>query len=180
MSYTLEAFCEDCRNSAAAGEEGRAEIQANMEKLLSEEAFIAEHFSPGAEAKITPVYTDDESGFQVLTHVYNEGKESPPHDHGETWAVYGQAVEHTDMTVWRRTDDGSDETRAEVEPEKTYRLDVAMAGKFEPGVIHSIKFPAGARFLRVTGADLNKVPTRRFDAKDSTVVEGAGVSSVVH
>ena len=179
MSYTLEAFCEDCRNSVTAGEEGRVEIQANMEKLLSEEAFIAEHFGPGAEAKITPLYTDDESGFQVLTHVYSEGKESPPHDHGDTWAVYGQAVAHTDMTVWRRTDDGFDETRAEVEPEKTYRLDPAMAGKFEPGDIHSIKFPAGARFLRVTGADLNKVPPRRFDPKASTVVEGAGVSGVV-
>lgn len=179
MSYTLEAFCEDCRNSVTAGEEGRAEIQRNMEKLLSEEAFIVEHFGPDAEAKITPLYTDGESGFQVLTHVYNEGKESPPHDHGDSWAVYGQAVEHTDMTVWRRTDDGSDEARAEVEPEKTYRLNPAMAGKFEPGEIHSIKFPAGARFLRVTGADLNKVPTRRFDTKASTVLEGAGVSGVV-
>ena len=179
MSYSLEAFCEDCRKSVKSGEAGRHEIRQNMEKLLAEEAFIAEYFGPDAEACITVVYSDDETGFQVLTHVYNEAKESPPHDHGVSWAVYGQAVEYTDMTVWRRTDDGSSEGRAAVEPDKTYRLDPAMAGKFEPGEIHSIKFPAGARFLRVTGADLSKIEPRRFDSKANSVLEGAGVSGVV-
>ena len=179
MPYTLEEFCNDCRSSMTSGEAGRDEIRRNMERLLAEEAFVSEFFGPNAEPKITPVYTDEASGFQVLTHVYNEGKESPPHDHGESWAVYGQAVAHTDMTVWRRTDDGSDEFKAEVEPYKSYRLDPAMAGKFEPSEIHSIKFPAGARFLRVTGTDLNKIPTRRFDPPSDSVLEGAGVSGVI-
>ena len=179
MSYTLEKFCNDCRRSVVSGEAGRDEISRNMERLLAEETFVSEYFGPDAEPEITPVYTDEETGFQVLTHVYNEGKESPPHDHGESWAVYGQAVAHTDMTVWRRTDDGSDESDAKVAPEKTYRLDPAMTGKFEPSEIHSIKFPAGARFLRVTGADLNKIPTRRFDPAPASVLEGAGASGVI-
>jgi len=176
--YTLEAFCEDCRDNVSAGAEGRERIRKDVERLLSEPDFVAEHFGPDAADGIRVLYTDPETGFQVLAHVYNEGKDSPPHDHGTSWAVYGQAVKHTDMKVWRRTDDGRDKDHAEVEVEKTYRLDPAMAGTFEPGQIHSIHFPAGARFLRVTGTDLKTIPTRRFDPKAHSVVEGAGVSGV--
>ena len=125
------------------------------------------------------VYEDATSGLQVLTHVYADGKESPPHDHGSSWAVYGQAVAHTDMTIWRRTDDGKQSGHATVTPVKTYRLDPLMAGTFEPGEIHSIKFPAGARFLRVTGKDLKQIPTRRYDLENQAVIEDAGVSGIV-
>ncbi len=179
MSYSLEAFCGDCRRSAGGGEAGREEIRRNLERLLSGEEFLAAHCGADAEPGIAVLYSDTETGFQVLLHVYAEGKEAPPHDHGESWAVYGQAVGHTDMTVWRRTDDGSRGGHAEVEPARNFRLDPGMAGKFEPGEIHSIRFPAGARFVRVTGADLKKIPTRRFDPGAKTVLEDAGVSGVV-
>jgi predicted metal-dependent enzyme (double-stranded beta helix superfamily) len=177
-SYSLEAFCADCRTNVTAGGPGRERIRRDVERLLSETAFVAEHFGPDAEPGIRPLYTDSESGFQVLAHVYNEGKQSPPHDHGVSWAVYGQAAEHTNMTVWRRTDDGGEAGRADVEVEEAYRLDPPKAGKFEPGEIHSIEFPAGARFLRVTGADLKTIPTRRFDPEAKTVMEDAGISGV--
>jgi predicted metal-dependent enzyme (double-stranded beta helix superfamily) len=177
-AYSFEAFLADCKADVAAGEAGRERIRRNVERLLAEKDFVVEHFGPDAEPGVRPLYTDPETGFQVLAHVYNEGKQSPPHDHGASWAVYGQAVAHTDMTLWRRTDDGSATGHAEVEAEKGYRLDPPKAGKFEPGQIHSIKFPAGARFLRVTGTDLTKIPTRRFDLEAKTVVENAGVSGV--
>jgi predicted metal-dependent enzyme (double-stranded beta helix superfamily) len=179
MSYTLEAFCDDCKMNADAGKAGREKIRHNMERLLADQDFVAAYFGPDAEPGITVVYSDDETDVQVLTHVYAEGKESPPHDHGESWAVYGQAVAHTDMTVWRRLDTGEDADHAEVEPTQSYRLEPAMAGTFEPGEIHSIRFPPGARFLRVTGADLKKIPTRRYDPAGKSVLEGAGVSGVV-
>ncbi len=179
MSYSFEAFCADCRKNAVAGEAGREEIRRNVERLLSEKGFVAEHFGPDAEPGIRVIHSDSDTGLQVLAHVYAEGKESPPHDHGDSWAVYGQAVEHTEMTVWQRTDDGAREGHAVVEPARSFRLDPAMAGKFEPGEIHSIRFPAGARFLRVTGADLKTIPTRRYDPKNNSVLEDAGVSGMV-
>lgn len=176
--FSFEAFCAACRANVTAGEAGRERIRRDVERLLSEDAFVAEHFGPDAEPGVRPLYTDTETGFQVLVHVYAEGKQSPPHDHGESWAVYGQAVAHTDMKVWRRTDDGGQAGRAEVEVEQAYRLDPPMAGKFEPGEIHSIAFPAGARFLRVTGADLKKISTRRFDLETNSVTEEDGISGV--
>ena len=173
--YSFETFCDDCRANVAAGEAGRERIRRDVERLLSEEAFVAEHFAPDAEAGIRTLYTDPETGFQVLAHLYADGKQSPPHDHGSSWAVYGQAVGYTDMTVWRRTDGGGGDGRAELEIEETYRLDPPMAGTFEPGQIHSIKFDAGARFLRVTGTDLRTIPTRRFDPEAKSVTEDTGV-----
>jgi len=181
-SYSFEAFCADCRASVNAGAEGRERVRRAVERLLAEPAFVAEHFGPDAEPLVRPLYTDPETGFQVLAHVYAEGKDSPPHDHGASWAIYGQAVKHTEMKVWRRTDTdsagGETAGHAVVEVDRTYRLDPPQAGTFEPGQIHSIHFPAGARFLRVTGTDLKTIPTRRFDPEAERVIEDAGISGI--
>jgi hypothetical protein len=74
-----------------------------------------------------------------------------PHDHGEPWAIYGQAVKHTEMTEWNRTDDGSVPGKAKIEKARTYRIDRGQAGIFQDRAIHSIVDPAGARFIRITG-----------------------------
>lgn len=168
MAYTLDQFCDDCRSAIKAdpGDGSREIIRRNLEKLLGNQEFVVETCSPEAERGVHTLYQDPELGFVVLAHIYEKGVESPPHDHGPSWAVYGQAVEHTDMTVWKET--GKDGGPI-VEPEERYRLDPGMAGTFNPGQIHSIKFPAGARFVRVTGTDLNTVQQRRFNLKDNTV-----------
>ena len=67
------------------------------------------------------------------------------------------ATLHTDMVVWNRTDDGSAAGKAELEPVASFRLEPGEAGIFEPGEIHSLSFPAGARFIRVTGTDLKTI-----------------------
>ncbi len=48
-----------------------------------------------------------------------------------------------------------------------------MAAKVEVGDIHSIKFPDGARFVRVTGTDLDVIPTLRFDPENQTATVGS-------
>jgi predicted metal-dependent enzyme (double-stranded beta helix superfamily) len=47
-----------------------------------------------------------------------------------------------------------------------------MAGVFEPGEIHSIEISDGSRFIRVTGADLNKIDTLVFNPQAHTVAIG--------
>ncbi len=172
MSYTLDQFCDDCRSAIKAdqGDGSREVIRQNLEKLLANEEFVAATCSPDAERGVHPLYQDPELGFMVLAHIYEKGVESAPHDHGPSWAVYGQAVKHTDMTVWAESGKGGDAPL--VEPDKTFRLDPGMAGPFNPGDIHSIKFPAGARFVRVTGTDLNTVAQRRFNLADNSVDNG--------
>ena len=167
MSYSLEQFCDDCHAAIKAdpGDGGREVIRQNLEKLLHNEEFVAANCGPDAERGVHTLYEDPELGFVVLAHIYEKGVESPPHDHGPSWAVYGQAQKHTDMTVWQETEDGD----PIVEPAETYRLDPGMAGTFNPRDIHSIKFPDGARFVRITGTDLNTVAQRRFDLKNNKV-----------
>ena len=53
------------------------------------------------------LYEDPELGFQILAHIMDRDYAGGPHDHGDSWAIYGQAVKHTEMNEWKRTDDGS-------------------------------------------------------------------------
>lgn len=175
MAYTLEKFCGDCRASLKAnpGEGGHEEIRRHLEKLLADEDFVAANCGGDAEPGIHTLYHDEDTDFHVLAHIYESGKTGPPHDHGTSWGVYGQAVKHTDMTIWRRLDDGSEDGYAEIVEAQRIRLDPAMAAKVEPGDIHSIHFPDGARFVRVTGTDLDRIPTQRFDPGNKTVNVGS-------
>lgn len=88
---------------------------------------------------------------------------SPPHDHGASWAIYGQATKYTDMTEWAREDDCRDPKHAKLRPAKKYRLNPGQAGIYQDGTIHSIDYPDAARFVRVTGTDLDKIDRIKID-----------------
>ena len=175
MSYDFETFCKDCREDlkASPGGAGHADVPRHLEKLLGDADFCATYLGDDAPPGIRTIYRDPEADFCVLVHIYETGKTGPPHDHGASWAVYGQSAEYTDMTKWKRTDGGTEEGHAEVEPTSTFRLEPGMAGKFGPGEIHSVKFPDGTRFVRVTGTDLDTIPTLRFDLQSQTATAGS-------
>lgn len=164
MTYSFDKFCADCRDALTSNpdETGREAIRVYLEKLLKDREFLAAECGADANPGIRTIYRDETTGYNVLVHIYAEGKTSPPHDHGKSWAIYGQATEYTDMTMWRLLKDDKDGP-AELERKNTVRLEPGMAGKFEPGDIHSIHFPAGAKFVRVTGTDLSAIATRRFE-----------------
>lgn len=175
MAYSFDQFCADCRQALKAdpGPGGHETVRRNLEKLLADRDFVAAECGPDARPGIRTIYRDAETGFNVLVHVYEAGKTGPPHDHGRSWAVYGQAAEWTDMTLWTRKDDGSQDGFAALEEERTFRLNPGEAGTFEVGQIHSIHFPDGARFVRVTGTDLDSIPTSRFDLEKQAVNVGS-------
>ena len=64
---------------------------------------------------------------------------------------------------WRRTDGGNGPGPASLEVAKTYRLEPGHAGIYDIRAIHAIDYPDGARFVRVTGTDLEQVPRLKFD-----------------
>ena len=175
MTYSFEQFCTESRAALSAdnGPAGHDKIVANLEKLLADPDFIAAECGKDAKPGIRTIHRDRETGFNVLVHIYEGGKKGPPHDHGRSWAVYGQAAEWTDMTLWTRKDDGSKEGFADLVEGKTFRLTPGKAGKFEVGDIHSIHFPDGAKFVRVTGTDLDAIPTNRFDPEKKAVNVGS-------
>jgi hypothetical protein len=67
------------------------------------------------------------------------------------------------MTEWQREDDGSDPTHAKLKAAKKYRLMPGHAGIYQDGDIHSIDYPDNARFIRVTGTDLDKIDRIKID-----------------
>ena len=170
MAYDLDQFIADCRTTLARdpGPAGRESVRKNLEKLLANPAFISAHCGDDQPRGLKVLYEDDKLGFQVLAHINDKARVSPPHDHGASWAIYGQATKHTEMTEWER-EDGGDANHAKLKPVKKYRLNPGMAGIYQDGAIHSIDYPDYARFIRVTGTNLDKIHRMRVDLKTGEV-----------
>ena len=68
------------------------------------------------------------------------------------------------------------ELGAELEATRRYRLEPGHAGLYDVGAIHAIAFGRDARFVRVTGADLEQVPRLRFDLEARRAEEMASAT----
>ncbi|MSP46093.1 MAG: hypothetical protein EXQ83_09585 [Xanthobacteraceae bacterium] len=171
MAYNLDQFIADCRSSLTRdpGIPGREQVRVNLEKLLSNPDFIREYAGDDQPRGLKVLYEDPKLGFQVLAHINDKARVSPPHNHGESWAIYGQATKYTDMIEWEHEDNGADPKHAKLKPVKKYRLTPGKAGIYQDGTIHSIDYPDYARFIRVTGTNLDKINRIRIDLKTGVV-----------
>jgi len=171
MPYTLEDYAADCHRNLKAdpGTAGREQVRKDLQKLLMEDAFVDTYCGPKAKGGANVLYEDADLGFQILAHIMEKEHAGEVHDHGASWAIYGQAVGYTDMTEWNRSDDGSVDGKATVEKDRSYRLERGQAGIFDDHKIHSIAYPAGTRFIRVTGVDLQTIPRGRYDVEAGTM-----------
>src|SRR5204862_5701018 len=99
MGYTLEQFSAACHRilTEDGSPEGRKRVCALVEDVLKDDRFVATHLGDDVpERKI--LYEDPELGFCILAHNYQGAKESQPHDHAHSWAIYGQAKGETEMS----------------------------------------------------------------------------------
>lgn len=176
MAYGLNDFCADARAALFedSGTAGRLKLCGYLEKLLANKDFVAEHLGPDKPSGATRLYQDPELGFCVLAHVNRKTSKNTPHDHGPSWAVYGMAMNFTDMTEWRQADGA-----AGLETTKSYRLEQGKAVLFDTGVIHSLDRPLETRLVRVTGADLDTVLRHRYNAETGAVTEMPPTAEVV-
>lgn len=174
MGYSLTEFCHDVRAILRESDDrdGRERVRQKLEVLLADREFCATYVGPGNDAGMEQIHEDPELHFCVLAYNMTEPRTSPPHDHGASWAVYGQAVGYTDMTIWSAPDDGG-----RLEPVRTFRLAAGQAGLFDVREIHSIDYTAGAKFVRVTGVDMTDRERRVFDPETGDVREVQGVSA---
>ena len=165
MSYDFDQFIADTRATLRRGS-GPAELEdvrQRLAKLLSNSAFIQRTCGPAATGGLHRLHVDGELGFEVLAHVNEKARKSPPHDHGASWAIYGQAIGYTDMTEYRRVDDGSNPEQAKLEPTRHYRLKPGEVGVFAGSAIHAIDYPDRSRFIRVTGTNLDAIERVAYD-----------------
>ena len=165
MGYELDDLCKDLRGALARGA-GPAELEAvrqSLARLLANADFVERTCGPAATPGLHLLYEDAGLGFQVLAHINEKPRASPPHTHGRSWAVYGQATGYTDMTEFQRVDDGSNPDQARLEATRKYRLSPGEVGVYADGAIHAIDYPAKSRFIRVTGTNLDKIYREAFD-----------------
>ncbi|MBI2295073.1 MAG: hypothetical protein HYU76_03295 [Betaproteobacteria bacterium] len=166
MAYSLQDFCRDTREILKSGSsrEQVEKIKLRMERLLLDQQFVGDYFNDQQPQGLKRIYIDPQLGFEVMTYRYDQARKSQPHDHGDSWAIYGQVREYTEMAVWDRTDDGSDPDRATLKEKTRYRLNPGQAGVYYGRELHSAATPVNTRYLRVTGTDLENIERLRIDA----------------
>jgi hypothetical protein len=161
MPYTLEDLAADIR--AELSEKPVAacapQLCAFVSKALKDEAFLARHL-PDRKAGEHPrevLYEDPELGFCICGHVYSGEAIGNPHDHGPSWAIYGQAAGTTEMTDWTIVRPAEGEEPALVEPARTYQLKPGDAHFYDVGSVHSPKRVAPTRLIRIEGSNLDHI-----------------------
>ena len=104
------------------------------------------------------------SGIQILLHGADTPKRGSPHDHGQSWALYFQVSGVTEMSTYNRISGVPGQPgRALLETTDQTDLTPGNAMFFGPLVIHSTQHSAPpARWIRVTGTDLDYVERLRF------------------
>src|SRR5947208_2873781 len=123
MGHTLEGFAASCHRilTERPDRAGREQVCALLREVLTGETFVTAHLTDdGPERKI--LYEDPQLGFCILAHVYAGPKESAPHDHGPSWAIYGQARGETVMSDWSVVAPAAGDKPAKVTRARSYTL----------------------------------------------------------
>lgn len=166
MTYTLEQFAADIRAALTddAGRKGREAVARLVERVLRDENFLAEHAAPDAAAERRVLYEDSDLGFCICAHVYQGAKHGAPHDHGPTWAIYGQAAGETEMTDWRMVSPPADGNPGKVEQVRKYTMRPGDAHLYDPGDIHAPERTAPTRLIRIEGENTDRVERTALEA----------------
>jgi hypothetical protein len=158
MSHTLEQLSAACHDALAAdaGVEGRKKVCALIQQALTDKEFLAAHLGDDVpERKI--LYEDPELGFCILAHVNHGARESKPHDHGPSWAIYGQAEGETIMSDWALVEPASEDHPGRVRLVREYSLTPGMAYVYNEGDLHSPRRSGSTKLIRVEGRNLEKI-----------------------
>ena len=165
MAWTLEQFSSKCHDilKAEPGPAGRDKVRALLETALKDQAFVAKNLDDTTpERKI--LYEDPELRFCILAHHYQGAKVSPPHDHGPSWAIYGQARGETQMSDYQLLEAATTEKPGKVRKLKTYKLTPGIAHVYNEGDLHSPTRNGPTRLIRIEGVNMEKVKRLKFEA----------------
>lgn len=159
MSYTLDEFAADCRRALAkdSGPAGIEEVRTYVEKALKDDDLIAEHLPADADKERRVLYEDPDLKFCICAHVYQGPKDGFPHDHGPTWAIYGQAVGETEMTDWEIIKPASGDEPALVKQTRSYSLKPGDAHAYPAGAVHAPLRNGPTRLIRVEGQNCDHI-----------------------
>lgn len=162
---TLEQFARDCHDilKKEPGPPGRRKVCMILEKLLRDPEFVAAQVTEATPER-TVLYEDPELGFCILAHSYKGAKDSPPHDHGPSWAIYGQAKGETDMTDYTLVAPASESKPGKAKALRTYKLTPGSVHLYNEGDLHSPSRKAPTGLIRLEGLNMDRLKRLRFEA----------------
>jgi hypothetical protein len=111
------------------------------------------------------LYEDPELGFCICGHVYDGPAHGKPHDHGESWAIYGQAEQTTEMTDWTIVAPGDGDKPTLVEPVRTYTMKPGDQHLYDVHDVHSPRRDGPCKLIRIEGKNLDRVKRTNIKAK---------------
>jgi len=165
MTHTIEAFSADCHRilKAEPGPGGRKKVCVLLQDVLKDPSFVAKNLDETTPERRV-LYEDPELGFCILAHYYKGAKESSPHDHGPSWAIYGQAWGETQMSDFELLEPATTETPGKVRKLRTYSLTPGVAHVYNEGDLHSPKRDSSTKLIRIEGINMEKIKRLKFQA----------------
>jgi predicted metal-dependent enzyme (double-stranded beta helix superfamily) len=165
MDHSLEDFASQCHRilKASPGPSGRQEVCNLLQELLADPQFVATYVDDSVPARKV-LYEDPDLGFTILAHRYEDASESQPHDHGPSWAIYGQAMGETEMTQWELLEPASAEKPGKVRKGATTTLKPGMAFAYHEGDLHSPRRAGPTRLIRIEGQNMDRIKRFRYEA----------------
>ena len=165
MGHTMESFAAKCHDfiKAEPGPAGRQKICGLLREVLKDEHFVKQYVDSNTSER-NIMYEDPEFGFCIISHNYEGPKESAPHDHGPSWAIYGQARGETAMNDWSLLEKASPEKPGKVKHVRTYKLTPGDAHLYNEGDLHSPSRKSSTKLIRIEGVNMEKVRRLKFEA----------------
>ncbi len=125
----------------------REQVAGLLKSALGDQAFIAAQFATEVGARKV-LYEDPTLGFCIVAHEYAGAKDSGPHDHGPSWAIYGQAAGETLMRDYAFVAPG------QVRETRSYLMRPGDVHVYNEGVVHSPSRVMSTRLIRIEGMNL--------------------------
>ena len=165
MSARISQFAKECHEilESEPGPDGRRKVAARLQALLKDERFVAEALNDATPERQV-LYEDPQMGFCILAHAYKGAKDSPPHDHGPSWAIYGQAKGETDMTDYALVEAATADKPGKAKALRTYKLTPGMAYVYNEGELHSPSRKGPTQLIRLEGMNMDRVKRLKFQA----------------
>jgi predicted metal-dependent enzyme (double-stranded beta helix superfamily) len=165
MNTTLEQFVGECRTilESEPGPSGRRQICMILEQLLRDPQFVSAIVKEKTPERQV-LYEDPQLGFCVLAHNYKGAKDSPPHDHGPSWAIYAQAKGETEMTDYALVSPATADKPGKAKAVRTYKLTPGSAYLYNEGDLHAPRRNGPTQLIRLEGTNMDRVKRLRFEA----------------
>lgn len=164
MRHTLQSFAASCHDILESQDNpaGRRLVAKLLAELLADPDFVPAQFDASSpERKI--LYEDAQLGFCILAHEYRGARDSGPHDHGPSWAIYGQAGGETAMSDYVLVKPPSGAQPGQVRKTRSYMLTPGAVHLYNEGDLHSPSRAGPTRLIRIEGTNMEKVQRAKYE-----------------